>query len=400
MLISIIGTSNSIIKGGYVDALSSRCTVVNYSSGRNSVLHHITEITKNYKRILSSDLIIIDHSVNDINFYHERVKDYQLHVENLYKIISSTNVECINILFPMRQLSSSGRVYCDHLKEKSLIHGISVIDLNDCGFKAPHFLDTVHLIPSIAYYFGISLLKFIDKEPSNNFGSGELVFNPYEFLGANQLVEKVVPETPQAKIGEFSNSLRTEKYIELERENVIIFSDPISLASISYYNLVDEFASVVLEFVDKSSESNSVSYLLVGDKYYNETFPEIICCVKIFQDLQHSRMQPPGLMRRKNKETSLLSKLKIVGITCFAGEDVKFTPSGFQGVEIKFSNLLSDVEMMGLARGLGKKDINFLRSAAISMHEYDTDISKRLAKIVLRYRKKAHKMKSIVEGED
>lgn len=83
-------------------ALKEQHEVINLSVGRTPVLMHIKTILDKKEEIEQGDILIIDHYINDMMSYAaDYGSDYQVYVEDLYKILSSLNINTINLLFPI-----------------------------------------------------------------------------------------------------------------------------------------------------------------------------------------------------------------------------------------------------------------------------------------------------------
>ncbi|MDN2664389.1 hypothetical protein OW492_13515 [Psychromonas sp. 14N.309.X.WAT.B.A12] len=108
MKIIIVGTSNSVMGNkGFIESLRIDNEVIQLSSGRTPFLCTLKTIMLNQKLIESSDILIIDHYINDINFYVlEKGPDYIKMVKDFYIYLSSLNVNVLNLMFPILGLKS------------------------------------------------------------------------------------------------------------------------------------------------------------------------------------------------------------------------------------------------------------------------------------------------------
>ena len=169
MQISILGTSNSVLKGGYTAALAVEFQAENLSSGRVPVHALIHKVTLEQDRLRASRVIIVDHWVNDVLEYLDNVPadEYRTHLGNFYALLAQLGVPVLNIFFPILNLTQRDRTHLDFLRQMSLNNGFDVIDLNDSGFENHHLSDRAHIRRNIAFTFGLRLaphLRRIMKE--------------------------------------------------------------------------------------------------------------------------------------------------------------------------------------------------------------------------------------------
>ena len=162
MKIVILGTSNSVMGGnGFIKALMLDHEVIQLSSGRVPFFYHIKTIQNNKALIESSDLLLIDHYINDVNFYSEAIGEvYNELCKDFYTFLSSINTRIINVLFPIRDLKERDTlIYYKQIKHLSILHSVSVLDLNEAPFSKHHFSDNIHITHDTSYAFGIVLGK-------------------------------------------------------------------------------------------------------------------------------------------------------------------------------------------------------------------------------------------------
>ena len=163
MKIAIVGTSNSIMgEKGYVQALREENEVIQFSAGRMPFLGGFNTILKNKKLIEECDFLLLDHYVNDINFYASRCgSEYIKYCEIFYQYLSTLNVRIVNIFFPIRNLHERDSIFFYHeVIRISEENGIPVLNLNECDFKNHHYIDHIHLNNDASYALGVILCSF------------------------------------------------------------------------------------------------------------------------------------------------------------------------------------------------------------------------------------------------
>lgn len=231
MKIVVLGTSNSVVGNkGYLQSLRLEHEVIQLSSGRVPFYYHIKEILTKRDLLESADLIILDHYVNDVNFYIEKnLKDYRKHLEQFYFLLSTLNTHILNVLFPIWRIAEGfGSEILQKTIEFSERYRIQYLNLNDVQFKYYHFLNDVHLNHNTSYALGLVLKKYIEELCSTNKpASGAVnscpfvVLTPVDFNSGNAV------ET-------FSNSLLSLEYVDVRRTLTIKMSDSTRLISLGY----------------------------------------------------------------------------------------------------------------------------------------------------------------------
>nr|WP_300309185.1 hypothetical protein [Halomonas sp.] len=292
MKVSIIGTSNSVIKNGYTQALREKFEVHNLSSGRNPIFFHIKQLLNNAESLMSSDVIIIDHYVNDINFYcnhyqkKKRINNYFYHINNYYKLLSMLGVPVINVMFPIRFLKPGDNNHM-RIKRISKRYGHNVVDLNETKIEKTHYKDAVHIKPQKSFIFGEHLSEYIlnhysksksqnmHHEPSERFRTLDSLKNsPYMVLSA----DKVKSQSDNVSLENFTNSLISLEYLDgastgggIKYALPKAFEDS-ELLSIGYINLAEKPHGISIN--DKHGKSHR--YTLNGKLYYHESFDDPI----------------------------------------------------------------------------------------------------------------------------
>lgn len=232
MKITVIGTSNCVIgQRGFLQALSHEHDIQNLSSGRTTFYKHIKTIIEHRAAIEDSDLLIIDHSVNDVNFYAQAFGDsYATRCEEFYDFLSTLNTRVLSLLFPMKDTQSKpkDKARYNAIKAISLSRGISCLDLNEQPFQAHHFRDRMHLTTDVSYLVGLSLRNALKAgQPSAKPHGGGMKNCPFHLVSAKSLVEASALKT-------FKNNLLQLDYFELTESLRIAAPPDHALLAIGY----------------------------------------------------------------------------------------------------------------------------------------------------------------------
>ena len=231
MKIVVLGTSNSVMGNkGFIQALSLTHDVVQLSSGRVPFYYHILTALKNIDVIENADLVLIDHYVNDVNYYARRMgEDYLKGLEEFYLFLSSLNVRILNLFFPIFDISKLPSFWVlEKVKELSGSHSISYLDLNEVGFTENNFANEEHINHSASYALGLILsrelkLDGMGEKPTG----GELVSNPYSYFDATSFEGSGV-------VSNFKNSLLSIDYLDLKTELILDLHESQRLISLGY----------------------------------------------------------------------------------------------------------------------------------------------------------------------
>ncbi|UWR28365.1 hypothetical protein K3757_18805 (plasmid) [Sulfitobacter sp. S223] len=226
--IYILGTSNSVLGvKGYAEALGLQHEVTNRSSGRNSLIYHIGHILENRAEIESHDLLIIDHYVNDANFYCGFFGDqYPQYLEMLYQLLATLNLPVLNLMFPC--ISHDYPEVCDQVREISAQYGITVLDLNEAGFRPEHFRDPVHLNRYASYMMGLFLLQSLARGIGPRPAGGMLRSYPLRVISAQEF-------TPDLPLHSLENSVSRIRYVQLDGERTLPLEQGEKVISIGYF---------------------------------------------------------------------------------------------------------------------------------------------------------------------
>jgi len=166
--VAIFGTSNSLMKFGWVDGLKSHLgkewEIFNFSLGACSSIFIAYQIQENLDILKKFDLIIIEPIVNDISFYANKQVSFDLirhAVESLCHDLRDVGIPVLYLLFPAQKRVAgiaTDRVYNLH-KNLAFGSGFCVIDLfsaikNYEPVFEDLFLDPGHIDIRLAYYIG------------------------------------------------------------------------------------------------------------------------------------------------------------------------------------------------------------------------------------------------------
>ena len=214
MKIVVVGTSNSVIGNkGYLVSLGVEHNIVQLSQGRTNFYHHITTILNNREMIEAADVLIIDHYVNDVNFYYEKLEaEYSDICEQFYQLLSALNTHVVNILFPIIDLKTreSFEVY-RVVNNLSKQYKINLLDLNTYKLNNSFFRDKIHINTATSYALGIVLSSALNELVSMNDKPNDGVYEEPPFIVKR--FQDLVKENPLR----FQNSLVDIEYIELEK---------------------------------------------------------------------------------------------------------------------------------------------------------------------------------------
>lgn len=215
MKILVVGTSNSVMGNkGYIEALRLEHEVVQLSSGRTPFYSCMKTIVNNKDEIENSDLLVIDHYINDVNFYGDILGDsYREHLDIFYSYLSSLNVNILNLMFPIKNLKDKPSIDLYH-QTKSLCekYDISVLDLNEYDVPKEFYKDEVHLTHDTSYALGLSLNKGFSKCEFERVRAGSVSNFPFYSLLASDLPDS------RNETGNFKNSLINVDYLKLDNE--------------------------------------------------------------------------------------------------------------------------------------------------------------------------------------
>ena len=103
MKIVVLGTSNSVMGNkGFLQSLSISHEVIQLSSGRVPFYYHVLTLMKHLDVVMEADVVLLDHYVNDVNYYSRMMgDDYHQNLDEFYMSLSSLNVRILNVLFPI-----------------------------------------------------------------------------------------------------------------------------------------------------------------------------------------------------------------------------------------------------------------------------------------------------------
>ncbi|WP_430459470.1 hypothetical protein ACQUQU_09650 [Thalassolituus sp. LLYu03] len=378
MKIAVIGTSNSVMKGGYVGALRASHDVTNFSSGRVPYYAHVKTLLKNEEQLRQFDLIILDHYINDVNYYVSRMPDsYAERLVDFYALLARLKVPVLNIVFPIVNLSlSKSYWYYEKVKHLSERFDFFTLDLNLVLFEPSMYKDSIHLKKEVSYYFGCWLageICFIKWSIPKGIKSREGVFSLLgeEYLRLQSGVEEY----------SFSNSLMELNCFLLKETLTLPNSGEI--VSFGYFN-------------SKESESlhgftvNGTPYALFGSLYYHEALSSSGGEV-ILEPLFGLNDGVPYLHGRGAFKGTVSGYFDYPTVTEFLFHDGSHPgeelPSG-QGFLIDLSKFASDVAHIFSfsAISIPAETIDYLRDLAIANERSDLECSYKLMTVAATFR--------------
>lgn len=378
MNIVIIGTSNSVMKNSYVKSLSLHNIVTNLSTGRVPVFYHIRTILLNMDKLYEADVIIIDHYINDINFYYEKIDDYTFHTENLYKILGSLNKPVLNLLFPCKKIKEKNTIdyYC-YIKKLTKNYGLWLLDLNEYGFEETHFTDVLHLKRNVSYIIG-NMLSYTLHNHVNLNEKREVSFfnNPYYIVTADN-----IKDSNQHYIFEnFKNSLLSVNFITAKEGGTLVIKNPtdkeLQLLSLGYFNKTDDLHIGIIH-----SQDTIIPFSVGGRLYLHEYFDSRIWVKDKFQfSINFDRDTYPSLMNRDGivRGKDIKCGVNICEFLLYSGEEIQTTvfPQNYQ--ELSISNLMEVISCSTMEQESYKippKFVDTLRDAAIEFEQHNIKTS-------------------------
>jgi hypothetical protein len=374
--IGIIGTSNSVMVGNYIDALKIDFEIVNLSSGRVPVFYHIRTLL-NYQSALSDcDYILIDHYINDYNFYdHNLGPDYIKHIKNFYFMLNRLNKPVINIFFPILNINDNRRYY-DDVIELSNGCGFYSLNLNKYNFESTHFIDAIHLVKEVSFFVGLELSSYLNNNHLKPYYLKSTDESQYYMVSAEDISSQT-----SVKLHKFKNTLMSFDYVNIDSNVNVRVKENFLLISIGYYNPESHISYGVC--IDGNN------YTLPGVKYFHESiFPDAL------SSSVHLSPVPSGvdvkcLMDRGPAQRSdSLSCANIVELLMFSG----FFEEGETIHSLAPMEIALDLNrrLKGLfpnnSRLISESDIDTIRDAATEIGEKNLNLSVELISIAKRAR--------------
>lgn len=268
MNIVVVGTSNSVMgNNGFIKSLALEHDVTQLSSGRTPFYSCLKTIMINKDLIESADLLILDHYINDVNFYGNQLSfEYRDHLKEFYNYLSALNVEIINLMFPIADLDEQeGAAFYSFTKVLCQKHEISVLDLNLFEIEDDFYIDNIHLNHDVSYALGLALNSYLSSCTWEKPSGGACEQTPFTVLS-----ERDIDLSNIAKIGQFSNSLMELEYLELEKEVTVARPEEDKLIAIGF--LRDEKNLEGLSGI----RVNGKEYGFEGGGYFMEAMDEDI----------------------------------------------------------------------------------------------------------------------------
>lgn len=378
--IVVIGTSNSVIgRNGFIKSLSLDHEVINLSSGRVPFYCHIQKIQKNKTLIESSDLLIIDHYVNDVGFYADRLKEkYHQECEIFYQLLSTVNTHILNLFFPIQKIANKNLDYYQKVKQLTKQYNLSFIDLNDYEFKSHYFQNPAHINKKASYILGLSLSKVINVFENDKPYGGKLFSSPFKIIDTDNLANF----TPHSKLKTFKNSLVKVDYLDIKEEFTIDNLQGMTLKSIGY------LAPKNMESKSGLTINNKYSFGLSSGGYFHESFEqEIVIEDKLtLTPIKSSHLDLPAMMKDRGRVFGEFDFLFITELLLFAKSEIQFQaatrnpkPIFLKDLEATLENILTSNKM---TKKLPSSVIDKLRDTAIFLENINLEKSYELMKLV------------------
>ncbi len=360
MKIVIVGTSNSVMGNkGYIQALRLDHDVVQLSTGRTPFYTVMNTIMVNKDEVENSDLLIIDHYINDINFYGDRLgNEYREHLELFYKYISSLNVNVLNLMFPIYDLENRSSLDIYH-QTKSLCEqfNVSILDLNEVDIPFNYYQDKIHLKHDVSYALGLSMNQGLSHLFLGDVSSGEISDFPFYVLNAKDIASY------DNEVGNFENSLVNVDYLKLVNSITIHNTDNHRLVALGL--LRDKNVTGCSGF-----SLNGEYYALNGGGYFMETLDNIVK-----GDLTISPLNGHKEVRNMMGRGISKGEFTYCYISDFLfidmNKSIEYTPSKREVYNIDIKNFLQLAERIGGERQyfpkISNKYVDRLRDLLLAM---------------------------------
>lgn len=262
--IVVIGTSNSIkANSGMLKSMKLEHKVIQLSVGRVPFYYHIKTILNNREVLEAADCVIIDHYINDINFYADKLgEEYEQLLKEFYKLIASLNVNVINILFPIFDISKhKNNNWYRSVLSLSKTYAINIIDLNLLPLEEMDYDDPIHIGNEISYHIGTLLSACLNRLSSLKKPSGGEVSNSlWRVIEASDLKYNT-SELSVLKV--YKNSLVNLEYLDLKSTLHIPLKSEEKILSLGYLNPKQVKGNSAITI-------NEQSFTLDGTGYFHE----------------------------------------------------------------------------------------------------------------------------------
>ncbi|SEQ95294.1 hypothetical protein SAMN03080615_03369 [Amphritea atlantica] len=383
MNIIIIGTSNSVMTESYVSALKIYHQVSNISCGRVPFFYHIKTIKQNIELIEKSDLLIIDHYINDINYYHPRLGDFYLEeCKDFYRLLSSLNTNILNILFPIRKkLNSQESDYYNFVKNLSKTNKIPLLDLNKFAFKTENYGDDIHLNRKTSFTVGVSLannLRTLTEKPVHG---GSIKKDPYIIFDSHDIAE-----TNNYQKYDFKNSLIDITFSRCTDQIHLNNRVPCKLLSIGYFLAPSRKEEQGISVLNKR-------FSFSGNLYLHEaidSFPSFPGDIRITV-LNGNYSNTPSFMGREIVDGPF-KDADIVELLAKSEIDLEVNPANrsyydfelpdLNELLLKFEESLTENKSIAISSEL----VDILRDLAIGIERLNLDKAYELMKLVKHFR--------------
>lgn len=380
MKIAIIGTSNSVRRNNYASALATEHDVYNLSSGRVPYYAHIKTVLKNTDLLKTMDVIIIDHYINDVNFYSLHMDDnYKERLGLFYGLLAELEVPVLNYLTAIYDLNSEKAYwYYEWTKELSSKFSFNILDLNDVKFPISMYTDSIHLKREVSYFIGLQLSNYLKTEVLQFPLKIDGFKNPFKLVA-----EKELREFPQCEEYEFTNSLMKINCFRLKGE--IKLSNHGVLLSLGYFNSRDQEYSTGLTI-------NGKNYSLDGERYYHEAAPNVSGVIS-FKPITGVCKNIHNLVERKKFSNILnissdYSFPSVVDFLFLKRDLANYDFPAGASKKVMIENLEKNILLVcgSLGKELQNKEVEVVRKAAIALENNDFQLSLKLLRIVKIYR--------------
>ncbi|MFS8149757.1 hypothetical protein [Vreelandella titanicae] len=168
--ILIVGESNSVMKGGWVQGFVGSCNngvVVNRSIGSTGILNAIHQIVELKDEFYEFDIVLLDHLINDVKFYINDQERYFKYLGVFYSMLVSSGIKIIEVAYSRHDLNDAGGKFLCKIIDFIKARKIEVYDVRDKLLEIKErdglenlsslYRDSAHPQPQVSYEIGCDL---------------------------------------------------------------------------------------------------------------------------------------------------------------------------------------------------------------------------------------------------
>lgn len=381
MNIVVIGTSNSIkANSGMLKYIRREHNVTQLSVGRVPFYYHIKTILQNRELLELSDCVIIDHYVNDMNFYSDKLgAEYKLLLHEFYKLAASLNVHVINILFPIFKINNHRNFeWYNYVLELTRKYRLGLVDLNLLTLDELDYDDSIHIGNEISYHVGVVLGASLNRLASTDRPcGGRIVKSPFSVIEASGFK---CTTSDKSSIKAYKNSLIDIKYLDLKSKASISLQDQDKVLSLGYLNPKGTKGKSAIKI-------NNQSFTLDGIGYFHEALMQPFFGDIVFSPV-YGKGDFPNLVLRKNNSREDFSYVYLVDILVYSSlEDSDIVMATRDELCIDIDNFKAHIySIKNLIPKVRPAAVDFLRDYSLSVEEADFSLAVDLMRLAQRNR--------------